>query len=144
MLGMALVDTYLPARKFIPKWAVNDEDQESAFNMYLRALVPQFNDTIDLNRSSAPEARCVQVLTGKRNVVEGKQADNTYAKQRRCQYCKKQGRKEVHGDGKVGTKSPRTSYTCIAHPDKFMCVQGRSTCWSEHAVDCVGLIHADL
>jgi hypothetical protein len=144
MLGMALVDTFLLARKFIPKWATNDDEQESAFNMFLRALVPQFNDTIDLNRSSAQESRCVQVLIGKRTVAEGKQAGNMYAKQRRCQYCKKQGRKEVHGNGKVGTKSPRTAYTCIAHPDKFMCVQGKSTCWSEHMVDCVGLINAEI
>jgi len=68
MLGMALVDTFLLARKFIPKWEHNEDDHESVFNIFLRTLVPQFNESIDLNQAPDPEQRCVQVLIGKSTV----------------------------------------------------------------------------
>jgi hypothetical protein len=85
MLGMALVDTFLLARKFIPKWESTDDDHESIFSMFLRTLVPQFNENINFKWSFGPKARCVQVLIGKRTVKERTQAGNLYAKQRRCQ-----------------------------------------------------------
>jgi hypothetical protein len=37
----------LLAKKFIPKWKVHDYDNESVFKMFLRTLVPQFNESIN-------------------------------------------------------------------------------------------------
>ena len=42
------------------------------------------------------------------------------------------GRKEKKSDGTCSERSPRTAYTCIAHPNEYICRIGNGTCWEEH------------
>jgi hypothetical protein len=43
ILAMALVDSFLIARKFLPRWKIVD-DSESSFFRYLRELLPTVAD----------------------------------------------------------------------------------------------------
>ena len=133
IIGMTIVDAFLLARKFIPRWG-NQPDTESVFFKVVRRLLPLMGDPlhgsseIDDNSSR----RCHQVLIGKRIVQEGPKKGLKYTKQMRCYYCGTAKRKEMKRDGFPGTKSPRTSYTCIGHNTTYMCQKGKGTCWEEH------------
>ena len=78
------------------------------------------------------EGRCFQVLIGKRIHEAGPNKGQKYTKQMRCGYCGTAKRREIKRDGQPGTKSPRTSYTCIGHKTLYMCQKGKGTCWAEH------------
>ena len=41
----------------------------------------------------------------------------------------------MKNDGTPGNKTPRTSYSCIAHPKIYMCRKGKGTGWEEHLAD---------
>ena len=136
-LSMAMVDAFLLAKKFHPKWAGNPgrKTKVSELWSFIETVLPQLGDN-NLNESSLPSMKCVQVPIGKRKVEEGKLKGTLSTKQQRCVYCRKAGRKEKRKDGTFGTKTPRTSYTCIAHPQLWTCHSATGTCWAEHVQEC--------
>jgi hypothetical protein len=133
MLSIAVIDTYLLARKFMPKYALNDSDEHSSFWKFTRDLITQL--TRDRPPDDEVSARCFQVATGKCVVQEGPNKGKRLSKQYCCHYCGKARRKEVKIDGSFGKKAPRTSYSCIAHKNIYMCRQGKGNCWAEHLAD---------
>ena len=131
-LGIALVDSFLLARKFLPRWSTQ-ADTDSVFWRYIRVLLPQLSEhSLDHVPRTANQSACVQVLIGKSEVKDGDHVGRVYCKQRRCKYCSDAGRKEVNGSGTPGSRAPRSGYTCIAHKEVTMCKIGRGTCWEEH------------
>lgn len=134
ILGMALVDAFLLARHFMPKWR-GQPDTDGVFWKFTRALLPQLTGTAAHESSSTGGHRgCVQVLIGKTPIKAGTNKGQLYAKQNRCSYCVANHRKEVKPNGTPSSRSPRTAYTCIAHPTVWICKAGRShgCCWEEH------------
>jgi hypothetical protein len=131
VLAMAMVDSFLLARKFMPKWR-GQPDTEGVFWKYVRCVLPQIGAVRQTHGSSTSYGKCVQVLIGKAAIKEGPKMGQLYAKQQRCRQCIANNRKEQKGDGTFSGRSPRTAYTCIAHPELFMCKQGKSVCWEEH------------
>jgi hypothetical protein len=130
---MAVVDSFLLCRKFMPKWR-GQPDTESVFWKYVRVLLPQIGLDSNEDTSARGENRwgCVQVVIGKTQIKEGPKAGTLYAKQQRCKMCVANKRKEKKADGTYSKRSPRTAYTCICHPEEFMCKEGKGTCWEEH------------
>ena len=125
--GIALVDAFLLARKFIPRW-MNAPDTESVFWQFTNRLLPQmaqFSDPpsyIDVPGVSDCEIR----LQGKYTVEKGAHAGERRTKQQRCTYCKRAKRTKKDG------RATRTCYTCVSHPKIFMC---KKSCWEEHLAD---------
>jgi hypothetical protein len=134
VLAMALVDSFLLARKFMPKWR-GQPDVDSVFSKYVRVLLPQLTATpVSGSQAEAGFRGCHQVLIGKAQIRTGEKKGQFYAKQMRCTYCMANKRLEVKGDGTPSTRAPRTAYTCICHPQEFICKAGRNEgcCWQEH------------
>ena len=133
MIAIAVIDTFLLARKFMPRYHDDANDETSAFWKFTRDLIVQ------LTRDRPPEdetsSRCFQVATGKYVVQDGPNKGKKFSKQYCCHYCSLSRRKEIKTDGTAGTKAPRTSYSCIAHPKIYMCRKGKCTCWEEHLAD---------
>jgi hypothetical protein len=135
MMGIALVDSFLLARKFLPRWA-SQPDTDSVFWRYVRVLLPQLSEhSLDHVPRTANQTSCHQVLMGKAKVVDGDHVGRVYGKQGRCKYCTQAGRKEPNKDKTPGTRARRSGYTCIAHKDVVMCKIGRGCCWDEHVAD---------
>jgi hypothetical protein len=61
---MALVDAFLLARKFIPKWR-NCDDSESSFFRFLRELLPTIADTNEALAARQMRSKCSQTSLGK-------------------------------------------------------------------------------
>ena len=95
----------------------------------MRKLLPQLSSDAEQSASTEIRTKCVQVLIGKKEVKEGKYAGEKRARQERCTYCVRAGRKFAQN------RSRRTSYTCIAHKKMYMCKEGSATCWAEHVVE---------
>lgn len=135
VMGIALVDAFLLARKFMPKWR-GMPDTEGVFWKFVRVLLPQLTESpnLDTSASSTAHRGCVQILIGKAVVQSGPKKGQYYAKQGRCSYCVANNRKEVKGNGSESKRSPRTAYTCIAHPNEYICKAGKGNgcCWQEH------------
>ena len=135
VMGIALVDAFLLARKFMPKWR-GMPDAEGVFWKFVRVLLPQLTESpnLDTSASSTAHRGCVQILIGKAVVQSGPKKGQYYAKQGRCSYCVANNRKEVKGNGTESKRSPRTAYTCIAHPNEYICKAGKGNgcCWQEH------------
>ncbi len=64
LFGMALVDAFLVARKFIPKWRHVD-DLESSFFCFLRELLPIIADNNEDLAARQVRSKCSQILIGK-------------------------------------------------------------------------------
>ena len=132
MIAIAVIDTYLLARKFMPRYALTDDETESNFWKFTRDLITQ------LTRDRPPDDerghRCFQVA-GNKYVVGGTNPGRNLSRQYCCHYCSASRRKEVKADGSSGKKAPRSSFSCIAHPKIFMCRKGKGTCWEEHLAD---------
>jgi hypothetical protein len=118
ILAMALVDSFLIARKFLPRWKVVD-DSESSFFRYLRELQPTVADSNEAIEARQVRSKCNQLLIGKGIVKEGAKKGQEYAKQGRCYYCIKR---------KTTASSRRTAYTCSCHPTIYCCKAGLGTC----------------
>ncbi len=69
IFGMALVDSFLVARKFIPKWRHVD-DSESSFFRFLRELLPTIADSNEDLAARQVRSKCSQILIGKLIVKE--------------------------------------------------------------------------
>ena len=131
VLAMSMVDAFLLARKFMPKWR-GQPDTDSVFWRFVRCVLPQIGSSPERQGSSSSYGRCVQVLIGKAAIKAGPKMGQLYAKQQRCRQCIANNRKEKKSDGACSGRSPRTAYTCIAHPETFMCRKGKGVCWEEH------------
>jgi hypothetical protein len=139
LFGIALVDSFLLARKFIPRWKDAD-DTESVFWKYVMTLLPQVATEYE-GRPTIPQYKCEQVLIGKQKVEKGKSAGRVVAKQMRCTYCIKKNKKRrksaeenTSSDSGTPTRSRRTAYTCISHREAFACKDGG--CWEQHLKEC--------
>jgi hypothetical protein len=135
VLAIAMVDAFLLARKFMCKWR-GQPDTEGVFWKFVRTLIPQLTQTPNISHNQPGEGHrgCVQILIGKSVVQSGEKKGQYYAKQGRCAYCVSNNRKETKGDGTISSRSPRTAYTCIAHPNEYICKAGKGNgcCWQEH------------
>ena len=132
ILGMALVDAFLIARKFLPRWK-QQEDSESTFFRFLRELLPTIADSNEAISARQLRTKCQQVLIGKRTVKVGAKIGHEYAIQGRCHYCIKRKTKE---DKDGSTRSRRTAYTCSEHPKRYICKASTHECWLEHLAGC--------
>ncbi len=138
VFGMALVDSFLLARKFVPR-CQNADDTDGVFWKYVVALLPQIAASYD-GGATRSLLKCEQVLIGKQKVEHGKHAGKrVVAKQQRCVYCvksKKMQRKNAEdsssSDNGTPKRSRRTAYTCICHKDAFSCKEGVGSCWQQH------------
>ncbi len=86
LMVMALVDAFLIARKFLPRWKLDDES-ESSFFRFLRELLPTVADAAEAIEARQVRSKCSQILTGKGIVKEGAKKGQDYAKQGRCHCC---------------------------------------------------------
>jgi len=138
--GIALVDAFLLARKFVPRW-MNASNKQSVFWAFANRLLPQLATYCDPD--GIPEAlavsECQPRLQGKYTVAAGVHKGELRTKQQRCTYCKRATPKRTKKDG----RATRTCYTCVAHPKIFMC---KKSCWEEHLadVDCVSDSDAEV
>jgi len=139
LFDIALVDSFLLARKFIPRWTDAD-DTESVFWKYVMTLLPQVATEYE-GRPTIPQYKCEQVLIGKQKVEKGKSAGRVVAKQMRCTYCIKKNKsrrksadENTSSDSGTPTRSRRTAYTCISHREAFCCKDGG--CWEQHLKEC--------
>jgi hypothetical protein len=82
---MALVDSFLLARKFVPRWQ-NEDDSDGIFWKYVVALLPQIAASND-GGPTRSLYKCEQVLIGKTKVENWTNASRVIAKQQRCVYC---------------------------------------------------------
>ncbi len=57
ILAMALVDCFLIARKFLPRWEVVD-DSESSFFHFLRELLPTVADSNEAIEARQVRSKC--------------------------------------------------------------------------------------
>ena len=137
IFGMSLVDSFLLARKFVPRWK-NAEDNEGIFWKYVAALLPQIAPSNDCGQSRSL-FKCEQVLIGKKKVEHGKNVGRVVAKQQRCVYCVKSKRIQKKNpedtsstDSGTPKRSRRTAYTCICHREAFSCKERVGTCWQQH------------
>ena len=137
MFGMALVDSFLLARKFVPRWQHID-DNDGIFWKYVVALLPQIAASND-GGPTRSLYKCEQVLIGKKKVEHGKSAGRVVAKQQRCVYCiqskkmqKKNAEDTSSSDNGTPKRARRTTYTCICHKEAFMCKEGVGLCWQQH------------
>ena len=64
ILAMGLVDAFLIARKFLPRWKLVD-DSESAFFRFLRELLPTIADANEAIEARQVRSKCNQILIGK-------------------------------------------------------------------------------
>jgi hypothetical protein len=64
IFGMALVDSYLLARKFVPRWQ-NADDNDGIFWKYVVALLPKIAASND-GGPTRSLYKCQQVLIGKK------------------------------------------------------------------------------
>jgi hypothetical protein len=126
IFGIALVDSYLLARKFMPKWNLDASTQGSHFMKFVRTLLPQLADSNE-DPDVGPVTRCVQVKIGMKTILDGKQKGQKRPIQMRCTYCIKEKRYFASGN-----RARRTIYTCICHPNIFTCREGAYNCWQEH------------
>ena len=137
IFGMALVDSFLLARKFVPRWQ-NADESDGVFWKYVAALLPQIAPSHDRGVTTSL-FKCEQVLIGKQKVEHGKNAGRVVAKQQRCVYCvksRKMQRKNAEdtssSDNGTPKRSRRTAYTCLCHKDAFTCKEGVGSCWQQH------------
>jgi hypothetical protein len=142
IFGMAVVDSFLLARKFMPRWQ-NANVDDGVFWRYVTTLLPQVATEYDANRRTVSQYKCEQVLIGKSKVETGKNAGRVIAKQQRCAYCiksnkerKKTGEESASSDSGTPRRARRTAYTCICHRDAFTCKEGVGGCWVAHLKDC--------
>jgi hypothetical protein len=64
LFGIALVDSFLLARKFVPRWKDAD-DTESGFWKYVMTLLPQVAAEYEGTRQTVSLYKCEQVHIGK-------------------------------------------------------------------------------
>ena len=138
VFGMALVDSFLLARKFIPRWQQAD-NSDGVFWKYVTALLPQLAKEYGGGGPTRSLNKCEQVLIGKTKVETGKSAGRVVAKQMRCVYCsksnklrKKTAEDTASSDSGTPTRARRTAYTCLCHRDAFCCKEGLGGCWEQH------------
>ena len=112
IFGIALVDSYLLARKFMHKWNLDVTSQEGHSNE---------------DPDAVAVTKCVQVKIGHKIIRDGKQKGQRRPIQMRCTYCIKGKRGFA-----TGNRARRTCYTCICHPNIFTCREGAFNCWQEH------------
>ncbi len=96
VFGMALVDSFLLARKFIPRWQQADTS-DGVLWKYVTALLKdifQVANEYDGSRQTFSQYKCELVLIGKTKVGTGKSAGRVVAKQMRCVYCIKTNKKQ--------------------------------------------------
>jgi hypothetical protein len=143
---MAVVDRFLLARKFMPRWQNADND-DGFFWRYVTTLLPQVATEYNTNGPTVSQYKCEQVLIGKSKVTSGKNTGRVVAKQQRCAYCiisKKLKTKTGEDSASSGSGAPnrarRTAYTCICHRDASTCKEGVGGPWLAHLKDC-GVSH---
>ena len=128
ILGMAIVDCFLLARKFMPAY-ISMPDTDSTFWQFVTRLLPQIyperegSSTVEVDQ----RVMCTQVKLPSYTVASGKHAGKVKTQQQRCVYCVKH--KRVGSD----KRAIRTSWTCICHPESYCCK--KSECWIEHLAD---------
>ena len=128
ILGMALVDCFLLARKFVPAY-MSMSDTDSTFWQFVKRLLPQLHPEREGSSSVEVDMRalCTQVKLPTYKVSRGKHVGRIMTQQQRCVYCVKN--KRVGKD----KRAIRTAWTCICHPDNYCCK--KSECWIEHLAD---------
>ncbi len=135
------MDSFLLARKFIPRWQHAD-NSDGVFWKFVTALLPQVAQEYDGSRHTFSQYKCEQVLIGKTKVEKGKSAGRVIAKQQRCVYCiktttsnknrKRNPEESASSDSGTPKRARRTAYTCICHRDAFCCKEGLGGCWENH------------
>ena len=128
ILGMAIVDSFLLARKFMPAY-ISMTDIDSTFWQFVTKLLPQIYPEREGRSTVEVDQRvvCTQIKLPSYTVASGKHAGRVKTKQQRCVYCVKH--KRVGSD----KRAIRTSWTCICHPEHYCCK--KSECWIEHLAD---------
>jgi hypothetical protein len=86
IFGMAVVDSFLLARKFMPRCQNADSD-DGVFWRYVTTLLPQVATEYNTNGPTVSQYKCEQVLIGKSKVTSRKNTGRVVAKQQRCAYC---------------------------------------------------------
>ncbi len=86
LIAMAVVDTFLIVRKFIPKYAT-DTDEESSFRKFIVTLLSDFSQ--DEPQERERYVRCFQIPTGKCTVQDDPNKGKKMTKQFCCKYCKR-------------------------------------------------------
>ncbi len=138
---MALVDSFLLARKFIPRWQITN-NSDGVFWKYVTTCLPQLAQEYAGGKTTISQYRCEQVLIGKTKVETGKNAGGVIAKQQRCAYCIKTNRQKkiveesTSSDSGTPRRARQTAYTCICHRDAFTCKEGVGGCWEAHLKEC--------
>jgi hypothetical protein len=112
VFGMALVDSFLLARKFIPRWQQADTS-DGIFWKYVTALLPQVAQEYDDIRQNFSQNKCEQVLIGKTKVETGKSASRVVAKQMRCVVCV--AKKNAEESASFDSGTPKRS-RCVELP----------------------------
>ena len=137
VFGMALVDSFLLARKFIQRWQTTD-NSDGVFWKYVMALLPQLANEYD-GGPTRSLLKCEQVLIGKTKVENGVSAGRVVAKQMRCVYCsktnklrKKTADDTASSDSGTPKRARRTAYTCMCHREAFCCKEVLGACWDQH------------
>ena len=128
ILGMALVDCFLLARKFVPAY-MSMSDTDSTFWQFVKKLLPQIHPEREGSSSVEVDSRtlCTQVKLPTYKVARGKHVGRIMTQQQRCVYCVKN--KRVGKD----MRAIRTAWTCICHPSNYCCK--KTECWIEHLAD---------
>jgi hypothetical protein len=106
--GMALLDSFLLAQKFVPRWQ-NEDDSDGIFWKYVVTLLPQIAASND-GGPTRSSYKCEQILIGKTKVENGKNAGRVIAKQQRCVYSiqtKKQRKKNDEDTSSSDNRTPK-------------------------------------
>ena len=146
IFGMTLVDSFLLACHFMPKWRARRDAQgskdQSLFFDFLSDLMSQMREKLADNdnvmRDPEPEVPvCKQVPIGRYEIKTGANAGRFRQIQQRCRYCQLAGRYERLNRNSGAKKGAyRTGFKCSVHTDVFMCREGLRTCWAEHLAAC--------
>ena len=92
-IGMAIVDSFLLARKFMPAY-ISLPDTDSTFWQFASRLLPQISPEREGSSTVAEDMRalCTQVKLPTYTVASGKHAGKVKTQQQRCVYCVKHKR----------------------------------------------------
>ena len=146
LIAMTVVDAYLCAAKFMPKWrsavanyGCHDTSKLFDFIADLCATMKTLlSENDDVMREPEPVAQvCKQVPIGKYEIKTGNNAGKFRQIQQRCRYCHLAGRCERLNAASGAKKGAfRTVFTCSVHCDVLMCREGQRACWTEHLAAC--------
>jgi hypothetical protein len=146
LFATCIVDAFLLSKYYLPKWRDAVDNDNSMLFAWMGELLQQmkaqaFENDYVLNAAATERTAdrnpvvCRQIPIGRIKVKDGVQKGRYRAIQHRCRYCSSAKRFEERGNPRQKQGAVRTIYTCVCHPDQFMCKIGKFTCWQEHLAD---------